>query len=80
MKNIFKVVNRIYLKKAQRLINGRKINDNGELLFTKEEVYCLAKVTGLRTNKTRKINKRFKKLINYLIEELVKEHRNENET
>lgn len=80
MKYPYKAINKQYLKRAQDSVNRRAVDDNGDFTFTEEEVYCLAKLTGLRTKKRRKIIKRFKNLMDYLIKNIVAENKNENET
>lgn len=66
--------------KLQEILNERKnmlkkVDDNGELLFSWKEVYVLAKATGLKSKKKRKIIKRFRLLMHEAIEELVNSYK-----
>lgn len=72
-KRRFKVYNNQY---RQRLLNGttqllKPTTENGQLQFSWQEVYLLAKASGLRSKKKRHIVKRFRLLMHEAIEELV---------
>lgn len=72
----FKLKNKRYLTKLEKLLEERRIrqaDENGVISFTAEEVYYIARASGLRTNKTRKIVKRFQLIMGQAIRNMVKE-------
>ena len=70
----FKVYDNYWRK---RLMNAKETlykptDENGQVMFTGEQVYCIAKASGLKSKKKRHIIKRFRLVMGEAIEELVK--------
>jgi hypothetical protein len=65
-----------YISRVHELLAENHMGElrDGVLYFSWEEVYNLAKASGLRSKKTRHIVKRFKKIIHAALERLVEEH------
>jgi hypothetical protein len=53
----------------------RRHDGYGELVFTHDEVLALARATGLRTKKVRKIAKRFQLVMNEAVSELLNKYK-----
>lgn len=66
--------------RIKQLLNNRpamykKVEEDGKLYFTWEEMSVLAKATGLKSKKRRHIVKRFRLVIHEAIEALLEEHK-----
>lgn len=63
----------IFEKNTHRQLR-RAPNGDGIIDFTYEEVYNLAKASGLRSKKQRHINKRFKRVMLAVLDDLVEKY------
>ena len=69
MKQRFKINRQPYLDQFVESMKYTHIRFEGDMLvgFSDENVYTLIKASGLRTKNSRKVKKRFKKLVSQLL-------------